>query len=76
MHECFVWFPAVGECSESISGSSPLAGVEDEDEEVNLLALSSLLSPRSLDRLGINDRWDVSSSKSFESRVRLDPDER
>ena len=53
-----------------------LAGVEDEDEEVGLLVLSSLLSSRSLDRLGIDDRWDLSSSKSFESRVRLDPDER
>ena len=53
-----------------------MVGVGDEDEEVGLRTLSSLLSPRSLDRLGLNDRWDVSSSKSLESRVRLDPDER
>ena len=53
-----------------------LAGEEDEDEEVGLRALSSLLSPRSLDRLGITNRWDVSSSNSLESRVRLDADER
>ena len=55
-----------------------MAGAEDEDKdkEVGLYALSSLLSPRSLDRLGLNDRWNVSSSKSLESRVRLDADER
>ena len=54
-----------------------LGGAEDEDdEEVGLLDLSSLLSPRSLDRLGLDDRWDVSSSKSSESRRRLDPESR
>ena len=53
-----------------------MAGAEDDDEEVGLRALSSLLSPWSLDRLGLNDRWDVSSSKSLESRVCLDADER
>ena len=53
-----------------------IASAEDEDEEVSLRALSSLLSPRSLDRLSLNNRWDVSSSHSLESRVRLDADER
>ena len=39
-----------------------LAGAEeDEDDEVGPLVLSSLLSSRSLDRLGLDDRWDVSS---------------
>jgi hypothetical protein len=54
-----------------------LAGAEDDDdEEVGLLGLSSLLSPRSVDRLGLDDRWDVSSSKPSESRRRLDPESR
>ena len=82
MHECFVWLPAVrglvvtSPSDQELHGRSALVIEENEDDEVGLFALSSLLSPRSLDRLGLNDQWDVSSSKSFESRARLDPDER
>ena len=51
MHECFVWLPAVrglvvtSPSDQELHGRSALVIEEDEDDEVGLLALSSLLSP-------------------------------